>query len=179
MVNITQQIRELRVGSSLDLDIRRQNINTYLARTGTQAIVEKTETGYKITKVISLICRQCGVEWSSTIANPLRCKECNSESWDTQKDHCKTCSCFKKKELSTKEDKLSGLRDLMNKIPPSGENPVKVIKTEEDWRFTKEKPQYHEDGNVYRTQALAPDFKRTRVVQVDELDHNLIIRIFG
>lgn len=45
----------------------------------------------------------------------------------------------------------------------------------EEWRFTNDPPEYHENGNVYRRQALAPEFKKRRSVQVDEDDHEVIL----
>lgn len=55
-------------------------------------------------------------------------------------------------------------------------DPAYVVPVE-DWRFTKDKPEFHENGNVYRQQTLAPDFKQRRTVQVDSDDHEQIIRL--
>lgn len=45
----------------------------------------------------------------------------------------------------------------------------------EDWRFTKDAPQYDDSGRVYRQQYLAPLGKRRRSVEVDAEDLELII----
>lgn len=45
----------------------------------------------------------------------------------------------------------------------------------EDWRFTKDNPQYDDNGRVYRQQYLAPLGKRRRSVEVDADDLEMII----
>lgn len=50
--------------------------------------------------------------------------------------------------------------------------PVPVV---EDWRFTKDNPQYDDNGRVYRQQYLAPLGKRRRSVEVDADDLEQII----
>jgi hypothetical protein len=45
----------------------------------------------------------------------------------------------------------------------------------EDWRFTKDAPQYDDSGRVYRQQYLAPLGKRRRSVEVDADDLDSII----
>lgn len=47
----------------------------------------------------------------------------------------------------------------------------------EDWRFTKDKPQYDDSGKIFRKQFLFPDGKRTRTVEVDEFNHEDVIKI--
>jgi hypothetical protein len=52
---------------------------------------------------------------------------------------------------------------------------VEAEAVEPEWKFTKEAPQFADDGGVYRRQLLAPMFKRSRTVRVDEEDHEKII----
>ena len=46
----------------------------------------------------------------------------------------------------------------------------------EDWRFTKDKPEFHESGRVYRKQVLATNSKQTRTVEVDIDNPDEIVR---
>jgi len=55
---------------------------------------------------------------------------------------------------------------------------VPVIEDEPEWQFAKDAPQYGEDGNVYRKQGMCVSGKwKFRSVQVDENDHNEVVRI--
>jgi len=48
----------------------------------------------------------------------------------------------------------------------------------EDWRFDpKFPPNFPDAGGVYRLQRLAPAFKKSRQVEVDEFNHDLILRV--
>jgi hypothetical protein len=44
----------------------------------------------------------------------------------------------------------------------------------DEWIFTKDKPDFPDNGNVYRTQYLAANPKHRRTVRVDEYDYDLI-----
>lgn len=70
---------------------------------------------------------------------------------------------------SSKADKLAELRTLIGQ--PQAPLPEAVA----EWAFTKDAPQYAEDGNVYRKQVLLPAGKRFRTVRVSEDSHDTII----
>lgn len=71
---------------------------------------------------------------------------------------------------------LDELRDLMAN-PKAGETDSRSEPVDEDWRFTKDAPQFADDGNVYRKQVLAPAGKKMRTVRVDADDHELILSL--
>lgn len=51
-----------------------------------------------------------------------------------------------------------------------------VIEVAEQWNWTKDAPQFADDGNVYRRQWLAVDGKpKFRTVRVDPDDHSAIV----
>lgn len=52
---------------------------------------------------------------------------------------------------------------------------VEPVEIADEWIFTKDAPQFADDGNVYRQQYLASNPKRKRSVQVDDFDHEKII----
>lgn len=45
------------------------------------------------------------------------------------------------------------------------------------WVFSKDAPMFPDDGKIYRKQLLAPMYKRSRTVEVDEFDHDEIIKV--
>ncbi len=46
---------------------------------------------------------------------------------------------------------------------------------QELWKFTKDRPEFHDSGRVYRQQYLVSNPKQRRTVRVDDEDHEQII----
>ncbi len=84
-------------------------------------------------------------------------------------------------EQMSQKETIAGLRDLV-RLNMAGVKASEIYGDEksetidEDWRFTKDKPQYDDSGRVFRKQYLMPDGKRTRTVEVSEYDHEEIIK---
>lgn len=78
----------------------------------------------------------------------------------------------------THNEKLDGLRDLIG-LASSGVKASEIYGDEREpyWRFTQDKPQYDDSGDVYRKQLLYPDGKAVRTVQVDADNLEEIIKI--
>ncbi len=57
--------------------------------------------------------------------------------------------------------------------------PQHIVTSEivDDWRFTKDKPNYPDDGRAYRQQILHPAGKRFRTVEVDIDNIETILRV--
>ncbi len=60
---------------------------------------------------------------------------------------------------------------------PARELEIRDIVAGEEWRFTKDKPEFHESGRVYRKQVLATNSKQTRTVEVDIDNPDEIVRV--
>lgn len=119
-------------------------------------------------------CFQCGETWTDAIVNPATCIGCDSPDYDQQKPS-------KPVQIATsiddKQSTINALKSLMSGKPaPDFFSPDYVIESvKQDWQFTKGQPEYNENGNVYRQQRLAPEFKQSRTVQVDTSDHSVML----
>jgi len=151
----------------------------------------------------SCLCNKCGYYWTARKKNPRCCPFCHSYKWSdgelqpfppgvTREDYINSgmaefdCNLAEEgmddyaemlrredkapeqlkpmfKEGTPRDKKIAGLRELL----PADTH-------EEAWVFTKDAPQYGEDVNVYRRQALG---KRTRSVQVDQENFDIVVRI--
>lgn len=92
-------------------------------------------------------CFKCGHTWATKDhALPKTCAKCKSTKWND---------------------------DYAAPVTASQAVPI-VLPVPEEWRFTREAPQWA-DGRLYRGQYLIENPKRTRIVEVEEDDHDVII----
>jgi len=117
----------------------------------------------------SCTCEKCGNFWVSRSENiPKLCPSCKSVNWDTQQTN--PPSVIPKIE--------SIAMPVVQSSEPEFLDDDEDDEPEEDWRFTtKDKPQYADDGNVYRKQVLWQVGKQFRTVKVDEDDHDNILEV--
>ncbi len=74
----------------------------------------------------------------------------------------------------TRQEKLDNLRAMIADPAPFLAQPEPIA---DDWHFTKDKPNYPDDGRAYRQQILYPAGKRFRTVEVDIDNIETIIRV--
>ena len=125
-------------------------------------------------------CDKCGNKWTTKDYElPANCSKCRSLRWNADSPPPNLTPEPIEQPMAAKPivTAPAGMNDAMAKfwanVQPAVTEPV-----EDDWRFNNEKPQFNDqDGNVYRKQVLYPAGKRVRTVQVDEDDHERIIRV--
>ena len=129
------------------------------------------------------ICSKCDHTWITKGHDlPKVCSACKRLTWNDDFDFRTLADPVESPPISsrptygrnldaaipqdaTKDEKLAALRELIGQRS----EPVPVV---EEWVFTKDKPQFADDGNVYRRQVLAPAGKRFRTVRVSENDYD-------
>lgn len=152
-------------------------------------------------------CEKCGHAWFPDSGTPKMCPKCKSKIWHSGKvvkfpslteqlkalNNAERLDVFEEFELccgmlrgscicpeeefvpvipeTDREKVLANLRKLMED-PKTKPEPV-----EENWQFTKDAPQYADDGCVYRKQLLGPEWKKQRTVRVDPENHEFIERV--
>lgn len=133
---------------------------------------------YREQTVYACTCAKCHGKWvTKTHDLPQRCAKCNAKGWNA--DHV-VKSLFpipEPQEANPQSEPvtiapastLDALRGLVDAVNAKHE-------ITEDWRFEKG-VQYADDGSVYRSQLLAPAFKRRRTVEVEIENHENIIRV--
>lgn len=128
------------------------------------------------------ICDACGYKWQLQKVLPKKCRKCQTIKWNEHSLPAEIKSAQNSLPTSTSSNsnpppkgKLSidELRVLIEQKEIKKEEVIQDV--EESWKFTNDKPEYHENGRVYRKQILAPEFKKTRTVRVDEEDHTFVI----
>lgn len=127
-------------------------------------------------------CSKCGHQWvTKTHDLPWTCSKCKSRLWNDDDEEgfensLPTSTSSNSNPPPKGKLSIDELRALISPIEKKETKKEEVIQVvEESWKFTNDKPEYHENGRVYRKQILAPEFKKTRTVRVDEEDHTLVI----
>lgn len=143
---------------------------------------------------LECVCEQCDHTWTpASTGTPNICPKCKTKKWNEAgqfinpdqrlrrndvreaaepiKEHSWDVYAAPGEVPMSKEEKLDNLRNLV--AHPEILKPESV----DDYRFTKDPVQFHEDGNVYRKQGLWPLMKRTRTVKVDPDDHESILKV--
>jgi len=127
-------------------------------------------------------CAKCEHTWTTKSHElPLNCAKCKSTKWNDDYDF----SLPQNAEVEplpiaspapTGKLNLDQLKALIDPIESNSiASPSIASPVVEDWRFTKDAPQYDDSGRVYRQQYLAPLGKRRRSVEVDADDLDVII----
>ncbi len=129
-------------------------------------------------------CSKCKHLWTTKTNDiPTACPKCHRITWNDDQTEAPTIAQVEPQSFGvrldavitpdqSKQEKLAALRGLLGGTAQPIVEPVV-----EDWRFTKDATQYGDDGNVYRKQVLAPAGKRFRSVQVEDGNHDEIIRV--
>lgn len=126
-------------------------------------------------------CAKCAHTWTTkTHELPLNCAKCKSTKWNDDYDFSLPQVEPAPVEIVPAPTGKLNLDQLKALIAPieSGESIASASIASpivEDWRFTKDAPQYDDSGRVYRQQYLAPLGKRRRSVEVDADDLDSII----
>lgn len=134
-------------------------------------------------------CAKCGHSWTTKAHElPLNCAKCKSTKWNDDYDFSLPQNAVVEplpivSQAPGVKMRLDQLKALIAPIE-NGVTTLSSIHAEsqiapalitEDWRFTKDNPQYDDNGRVYRQQYLAPLGKRRRSVEVDADDLEMII----
>lgn len=135
-------------------------------------------------------CSKCSHKWITKVKEiPVRCAKCNRVTWNDDYDFSlpqnavvnplpvdDTSSPFEPLQAEIKQKlSLDQLKALIAPIESGVVTQAAPVPVVEDWRFTKDNPQYDDNGRVYRQQYLAPLGKRRRSVEVDADDLEMII----
>lgn len=134
-------------------------------------------------------CAKCGYSWTTKSHElPLNCAKCKSTKWNDDYDFSlpqntvdplpvdNSPSPFEPLQTEIKQKlNLDQLKALIAPIENGEVMPTISAPVADDWRFTKDAPQYDDNGRVYRQQYLAPLGKRRRSVEVDADDLEMII----
>jgi len=139
--------------------------------------------------VYRCICSKCKGTWiTKDHALPVRCAKCNVKTWNDDFDFgaaeivapaLRSESVQAPQIIEMTDDKQTKLeRARAALMSVESRIFVPVVEDEPEWQFAKDAPQYGEDGNVYRKQGMCISGKwKFRSVQVDENDHNEVVRI--
>ena len=118
-------------------------------------------------------CAKCKHNWTTKDNDlPDVCSKCKTRKWN--EDHKPEASpTVQPVQIAAELARFDGVQmnDAMARFLTKAvvEAPaVEIAPVVEDWRFTKDSPQFSDDGNVYRKQVLWPAGKRFRSVQVGE-----------
>lgn len=108
---------------------------------------------------------KCGYEWTPRTDTPKACPMCKQ---------------YFPREIVVELLDIKPITTLDDRQPVqmvTRESLLDVFPEPEDWRFTKDKPEFHESGRVYRKQVLATNSKQTRTVEVDIDNPDEIVRV--
>ncbi len=139
--------------------------------------------------VYRCICSKCKGTWiTKDHALPVRCAKCNVKTWNDDFDfseaqieapalRTETAQLIQiTNPTDDKQIKLERARAALMSV--ESRVFVPAVEDEPEWQFAKDDPQYGEDGNVYRRQGMCVSGKwKFRSVQVDENDHDEVVRI--
>lgn len=186
-MSLTQQIRALQVGESLLTVKARNGIYVAAKRAGVTVKTESIGPETKVTRLgesLSPIETIITTIQNLSVANRLSVFDAFELCCGMNRGGC-ICPDEPAPALginldtaipadATKQEKLDALRGTIGQ-GVIGQKPIEPIV--ENWIFTKDKPQFAEDGRVYRQQVLAPAGKKFRTVRVDEDDHESIVEL--
>lgn len=132
-------------------------------------------------------CAKCGHSWTTKAHElPLNCAKCKSTKWNDdydfslpQTEQAPAAQIVRETPAARPARKsLAELQEMINGITAGAPSASPVEPIGQDWRWSKDRPQYDEaTGKVFRQQWLFPKGKPTRNVEVDEDDIDRIIRI--
>lgn len=126
-------------------------------------------------------CNKCNHLWTTkTFDVPDKCPKCKRVTWNEGSEPAPRIDASPAPQIvepsNDTQTKLERARAALMSV--ESRVFVPVVEDEPEWQFAKDAPQYGEDGNVYRKQGMCVSGKwKFRNVQVDENDHNDIVRI--
>ena len=189
IMTLAQQIKALRPGESFNTNTTRNGVYVTAKRAG---VTVKTETSNGITTVTRI--DKPEPRKQITILDQI--KELSIESRLELFEHFELCcgmnrgDCVCPAEVISQTMFVGKLETHPENVPQNDvmafiakaqaakgitQPIVAPVEIADEWIFTKDAPQFADDGNVYRQQYLASNPKRKRSVQVDEFDHEKII----
>lgn len=196
-MSLRSQLEELGTGESLVTDKSRAAAYLAAKEAGlvvTTAVlddgqVEVVVTGQSVSKIGRLLAElhelspgdRLGLLSMFETCCGMEIGNCSCEAHGASPDECLECGMLLVECICPKVEKktkmsVNELKALIGQVE-NGTQPVRASEVLDDWRFSNDAPWYADDGCTYRKQLLWPLCKRSRTVEVDADDRDVILNV--